>query len=117
FRLAPFFDPEAPARDIRVGLPVDVSIAGLRKFKKSVAFMMSKELRNKLNAANPDVLKGDAPGPDGTFDIGHICSFSIPIITICAFILLMIIVILLNLVFWWIPLLKICFPLKLSAKS
>lgn len=117
FLLAPFFDPEAPARDIRVGLPVDVSIAGLRKFKKSVAFMMSKELRNKLNAANPDILKGDAPGPDGSFDIGHICSFSIPIITICAFILLMIIVILLNLVFWWIPLLKICFPLKLSAKS
>jgi hypothetical protein len=117
FQLAPFFDPEAPARNIRVGLPVDVSIAGLRKFKKSVAFMMSKELRNKLDAANPDILKGDAPGPDGTFDIGHICSFSIPIITICAFILLMIIVILLNLVFWWIPLLKICFPLKLSAKS
>ncbi|HST50373.1 MAG TPA: hypothetical protein VLJ61_00080 [Pyrinomonadaceae bacterium] len=120
FELAPFFDPDAPARDIRVGLPVDVSIAGLRKFKKNVAFMMSKELRNKLGAVSgkeKDILDGKSPGPEDSFSLGHICSFSIPIITICAFILLLIIVILLNLVFWWIPLLKICFPLKLSAKS
>ncbi|MDT5294325.1 MAG: hypothetical protein QOJ76_1205, partial [Acidobacteriota bacterium] len=34
-----------------------------------------------------------------------------------AFILLMIIVILLNIVFFWIPLLKICFPLSLSVKK
>lgn len=119
FQLAPFFDPDAPARDIRVGLPVDVSVAGLRKFKKNVAFMMSKELRNKLQSISgkeKDILDGKSPGPEGTFDIGHICSFSLPIITLCAFILLMIIVILLNIVFWWLPLLKICFPLKLKAK-
>jgi len=116
FQLAPFFDPDAPARPIRIGLPVDVSIGGLRKFKKNVAFMMSKELRNKLASVKPEMLKGDGPDAEGTLDIGHICSFSIPIITLCAFILLMIIVIVLNLVFWWIPFLKICFPLKLSAK-
>jgi len=117
FELAPFFDPDAPGRPIRIGLPVDVSIAGLRKFPKNVAFMMSKELRNKMQAINKDMLKGDPPGGDGSFDIGHICSFSIPIITLIAFILLMIIAILLNIVFWWLPLLKICFPLKLSAKT
>jgi hypothetical protein len=117
FELAPFFDPDAPGRPIRIGLPVDVSIGGLRKFPKNVAFMMSKELRNKMNGIGKDMLKGDPPGSDGSFDIGHICSFSIPIITLIAFILLMIIAILLNIVFWWLPLLKICFPLKLSAKS
>ncbi|HEX6625019.1 MAG TPA: hypothetical protein VF064_15015, partial [Pyrinomonadaceae bacterium] len=114
-----FFDPEAPARDIRVGLPVDVSIAGLRKFKKNVAFMMSKELRSKLESLSGQekaVLDNEASVSDPGLNIGHICSFSLPIITLCAFILLMIIVILLNLVFWWIPLLRICFPLKLSAK-
>ncbi len=117
FELAPFFDPDAPARPIRIGLPVDVSIGGLRKFKKNVAFMMSKELRNKLESVGPGMLNGDAPGGEGVFDLGHICSFSIPIITLCAFILLMIIVILLNIVFWWIPFLKICFPLNLKAKA
>jgi hypothetical protein len=119
FELAPFFDPEAPARDIRVALPVDVSVAGLRKFKKNVAFMMSKELRAKLDSIagqESDVLKGQATATGPSLNIGLICSFSIPIITICAFILLMIIVSLLHIVFWWIPLLRICFPLRLSAR-
>jgi hypothetical protein len=117
FELAPFFDPDAPGRPIRIALPVDVSIAGLRKFPRNVAFMMSTELRNKVSGLNKDMLKGSSPGPDGTFTIGHICSFSIPIIALIAFILLMIIAILLNIIFWWLPLLKICFPLKLSAKT
>jgi hypothetical protein len=119
FELAPFFDPEAPGRNIRVGLPVDVSIAGLRKFKKNVGFIMSKELNKKLEGIRgkeKDVLDDDADVKDGGIDIGFICSFSLPIITLCAFILLMIIVILLNIVFWWIPLLKICFPIPLKAK-
>jgi len=116
FELAPFFDPEAPGRPIRIALPVDVSIGGLRKFPRNVAFMMSSELRNKVNSINKGMLKGDPPGADGTFNLGHICSFSIPIITLIAFILLMIIAILLNIIFWWLPLLKICFPLNLKAK-
>jgi hypothetical protein len=117
FELAPFFDPEAPGRPIRIALPVDVSIGGLRKFPKNVAFMMSLELRKKLSTINKGMLKGDPPGSEGSFDLGHICSFSIPIITLIAFILLMIIAILLNIIFWWLPLLKICFPLNLKAKA
>ena len=39
-----------------------------------------------------------------------LCSFSIPIITICALIVLMIFVALLNIIFWWMPFLKICLP-------
>jgi hypothetical protein len=38
------------------------------------------------------------------------CTFSIPIITLCAFILLLVLVIVLNIVFWWIPFFKICLP-------
>ena len=48
FQLAPFFDPEAPARPVRIPLPADVSIAGLRKLKKNVAFMMSDAMRKKV---------------------------------------------------------------------
>ncbi|HXH38219.1 MAG TPA: hypothetical protein VNN08_06300, partial [Thermoanaerobaculia bacterium] len=32
FQLAPFFDPDAPSRPIRIGMPVDTTPAGLRKF-------------------------------------------------------------------------------------
>jgi hypothetical protein len=39
-----------------------------------------------------------------------ICSLSIPIITICALILLIIIVTLLDLIFHWIPWFIMCFP-------
>lgn len=120
FELAPFFDPEAPGRNIRVGLPVDVSIAGLRKFRKNVGFIMSKELNEKveeLKGKEKATLDNDVSTSNAGVDIGWICSFSLPIITICAFILLMIIVIVLNLVFWWIPFLKICFPIPLIAKK
>ncbi len=120
FELAPFFDPEAPGRNIRVGLPVDISIAGLRKFKKNVGFIMSKELNEKvesLKGQEKATLDNEAGASSTNIDIGWICSFSLPIITLCAFILLMIIVIVLNLVFWWIPLLKICFPIPLIAKK
>jgi hypothetical protein len=43
--------------------------------------------------------------------LGMICSLSIPIITICALILLMIIVTLLDAIFFWMPYFIICFPL------
>lgn len=39
------------------------------------------------------------------------CSVSIPIITICALLLLMIIVNLLNIIFKWIPWFIMCFPI------
>jgi hypothetical protein len=40
-----------------------------------------------------------------------ICSLSIPIITLCAFIVLMIFLSLLNIVFWWMAFFKICLPI------
>ena len=40
FQLAGFFDPDAPARPIRIALPIDTSPAGLRKFDNNTAFMI-----------------------------------------------------------------------------
>jgi hypothetical protein len=51
-----------------------------------------------------------------SFDLGLLCSFSIPIITICALIVLMIFISLLNIVFWWAPLLRICLPITLPGR-
>ncbi len=118
FALAPFFDFDAPARPIRISMPVDTSLAGLRKFPKNVSFLMSDKLRQQIEAISDakKALQGDI-SLGGGFDLGEICSFSIPIITICAMLVLMIFIILLNIVFWWLPLLRICLPLKLKAKG
>jgi hypothetical protein len=131
FQMAGFFDPDAPARPIRIALPLDTSPAGLRKFDKNTAFMISDVLcgqiqrlksltfgdlvlsvlpwpfHKDLSAAAPDA---GACKSGGGMEIGMICSLSLPIITICALLLLIIIVFLLDIVFKWIPYFFICFP-------
>ena len=50
--------------------------------------------------------------------VGMVCSFSIPIITIVALILLIIFVKLLDIIFFWMPFFQICLPLpNFSAKE
>jgi hypothetical protein len=130
FQLAGFFDPDAPARPIRIGLPIDVSPAGLRKFDKNTAFMVSDMLCGHVQkfkgltlgdlvlSVLPFPFHKDLPGSlptpctaTGGGSLGMMCSVSIPIITICALILLMIIVSLLDIIFRWMPYFMICFPL------
>ena len=129
FQLAGFFDPDAPARPIRIGLPLDISPAGLRKFDKNTAFVMSDmlcgqlkrfkgvTLGNLVRSVLPFPLHKDLSlsGGDacraGTTPIGTLCSLSIPIITICALILLIIIVTLLDIIFRWLPFFIVCFPI------
>jgi len=43
--------------------------------------------------------------------LGMICSLSIPIITLCALILLLVMVALLDMIFAWLPFFAICFPI------
>ncbi|MEO6587741.1 MAG: hypothetical protein ABIP06_00305 [Pyrinomonadaceae bacterium] len=136
FQIAGFFDPDAPARPIRIALPIDTSPAGLRKFDKNTAFMMSDLLCGQVNRMKgitfadlvfsilpfPFHKSLDAPDAGGCEDkglsVGMMCSLSIPIITICALILLMIIVALLDFIFKWLPFLIFCFPLPgLKAKD
>lgn len=134
FQLAAFFDPDAPARPIRIGLPVDTTPAGLRKFDKNAAFVMSDTLCGQVTRVRSltlgdlvlsvlpfpfhkglDMSPGDsAPCAGG----GMVCSFSIPIITICALLMLIVIVTLLDIIFFWMPFFQVCLPLpKFSAKG
>jgi hypothetical protein len=118
FQLASFFDPDAPARAIQVALPIDTTPAALRKYDKGVGFLVSDELAKQMNRVQglKGLMAGEVGGPG--LGIGMICSLSIPIITICAFIVLMIFLYLLNIIFWWIPFFKICFPVPtLKAKG
>lgn len=128
FQMAGFFDPDAPARPIRIGLPIDPTPAGLRKFDRNTAFVMSDLLCRQVQRVKGlglgDLIRSvlpfplhkdlDVPEPKachgGNLDIGMVCSLSIPIITICALLLLIIMVTLLDLIFRWLPYFFVCFP-------
>ncbi|OGW38454.1 MAG: hypothetical protein A2X58_00380 [Nitrospirae bacterium GWC2_56_14] len=129
FQMAPFFDPDAPARPVRITLPMDISPAGLRKFKKSATLMMSNMLCGKVGEIRkltfgdlvlsvlPWPFHKDLPEPGKTGPCkegdsnGMYCSLSIPIVTLAALILLIIIVALFDMFFRWIPFLFTCFPI------
>ena len=130
FQMAPFFDPDAPARPVRIPMPLDISPAGLRKYQKNTAFVISDMLCGKIKKIRkitlgdlvlsvlPWPFHKDLPNPgdtgpckSGGMDIGMICSLSIPIVTLCALILLMIMVALFDLFFRWIPFLFLCLPI------
>jgi hypothetical protein len=133
FQLAGFFDPDAPARPIRIALPIDTTPAGLRKFDKNTAFMISDALCGQIQRMKGitfgDLVLSVLPWPfhkdlsskvaqmgpckdkSKTVELGMICTLSIPIITICALILLMVIVALFDFIFKWIPYFIMCFPL------
>jgi hypothetical protein len=99
----------------RIALP-DFDLKNLPKLKPNVAFEVPQRLAKFLNQDFSNVLK-EKPGDGGETGIAWICSFSIPIITICAFILLSIILALLNLLFFWLPLVKICLPFPKVKQS
>jgi uncharacterized protein YlzI (FlbEa/FlbD family) len=136
FQMASYFDPDAPARPIRIPMPVDTTPAGLRKFTKNTMFAISDSLACQIELARkltfgdlvlsvlPWPFHKDLPEPrEGNcktqgVDIGKLCTLSIPIITICALILLIIIVLLLDQIFKWVPYLIYCLPLPgLKAKK
>jgi hypothetical protein len=139
FQMAGFFDPDAPARPIRIGLPIDTTPGGLRKFDKNTAFVISDTLCGQLGRLRgltlgdlvlsvlpwpfhkdlPSLDSAGAPCKTGDgLSLGMICSLSIPIVTLCALILLIIMVSLFDFLFKWLPYFVVCFPLPgLKAKK
>jgi hypothetical protein len=103
FRILPWWESDGPAA--RITLP---DIASLKKVKPNVAFEMPPELANLLQGDMKKLKDGE--GSTAGLDLGWICSFSIPIITICAFIVLNIFLSLFNLIFGWLAFIKICIP-------
>jgi hypothetical protein len=111
FTFARFVDPDAPARHIHIELP-SIKPRDLRKFKHGVGMEMSPELCGLMNSLTSPlgILSGGGISLQGPCGLGSICSFSIQILFIIAFILMFIFLILLNIVFWWIAFFRICFP-------
>lgn len=107
FRFAAFFDPDAPARPVQIVLPIDTSPRGLRQFPRNVSVLISSQLRRQMTQINDEFDKT----PGQSFSLGKLCMLSIPIITICALILLMIMVTILNIIFFWLPFFQVCLPM------
>lgn len=108
FVIAPWFEGSG-APPVRIDLP-DITAPGLlASLKPNVSFTVPPALQNLLGGNPKDLMEGKKP-PDGGITIGWICSFSMPIITLCAFIVLSIFLSLFDLIFKWMAFIKICIP-------
>ena len=106
FVIAPWW--ESAGDPVKIALP-DLSDRNLLKsLKPNVAFTVPPALQGLLVGNPKDLMEGKGGG--ASFGIGWICSFSIPVITFCAFIVLNIFLSLFDLIFSWMLYIKICIP-------
>ncbi|TVQ32925.1 MAG: hypothetical protein EA356_12840 [Geminicoccaceae bacterium] len=107
FGIVPWFEPgEAPPTTVELPAPTPEF---LQKLKPNIAFKVPPEIQAFMTDLKLDgLMEGKRPGKRLGF--GMICGFSIPIITICAFIVLQIFLVLFHLLFWWLPFIRICIP-------
>ena len=108
FEIAPWFEP-GPVAPAHVALPDPFDREFLKKARPGVAFSVPASLARFLNQNAKDMVAGNAQNVGGPA-IDWICGFNIPIITICAFIVLSIFLSLFDLIFRWLLLVKICIP-------
>ncbi len=110
FRVAAPFDPEA-SRPSMIQMPSLDDVK--RGIATGVSFLTPASMAKKLKQLRPgkgldkeivDDDRSTAP------DMEMICSFSLPVISLCAMILLMIVISILNFFFRWIPWVFYCLP-------
>jgi hypothetical protein len=117
FTLAKFFEPDAPARLVKLEAP-SMKPQDLRKYARGVGIEMSPDLHKLASClAGGDIdgiidsISGDC---EGGLNIQMICSFSIQIIFMVAFIVMFIFLIMLNFIFGWLAYLRICLPIPVK---
>jgi hypothetical protein len=104
FRILPWWDGDGPG--VKIKLP---SMSQLKRISPNVSFEIPPKIGKVLSGDLSKVI--DKEEPSGGLELGWICSFSLPIITLCAFIVLHIFLGLLNIVFQWMLWFKICIPI------
>lgn len=105
FVIAPWY--EGAGTPAQITLP-DVDRNLLKSLKPNVAFVLPPKLQNILGGSPKDMMEGKLD--DSGLTLGWICSFSLPIITLCAFICLNVFLSLFDLFFRWMMFIKICIP-------
>ena len=109
FEIVPWYETSDMVPPTQIELP-DVNMDTLSKLKPNVAFKVPESIQKFMDKINLKKLMDGEEIKGSDLGFGMICGFSIPLITICAFIVLQIFLGLLNLVFWWLPFIKICIP-------
>lgn len=109
FRVCAWWDGDGPGT--KISLP---DFSQLKKVKPNVAFEMPPALANLLKGPAKDLMEGK--GKTSGLELGWLCSFSIPIITLCAFICLNIFLSLFDLFLRWMMFIKICIPIPKKSR-
>jgi hypothetical protein len=107
FSIAAWYE-GAGAPPVQIRLPDASDRNLLKQLKPNVAFIVPPSMQNLLSGKTKDLL--DGKGSVGSAGLSWICGFNIPVITICAFIVLNIFLTLLHLVFGWLFFIKVCIP-------
>ncbi len=119
FRLASVMDMKAPARDHQFAMPDAGGPEDFRDTSKGVSVRISQKLNEQIqrvkNVTMTDL--GEEEVPDQQDAVAMVCRLSLPIITICALILLLVMVNVLNFIFYWLPYFMICFPVPSGGDS
>jgi hypothetical protein len=88
----------------------------LQNAKPNCSFQVPGSLMGAMQGTTLSGLtNGSGGGPP--LKLGWICGFNIPLITICAFFVLNIFLTLLNIVFFWLPIIKICIPIPAPSST
>lgn len=88
----------------------------LKNAKPNCSFLVPKGLMGAMQGTSMSGLMGGSGGGPA-LKLDWICGFNIPLITICAFFVLNIFLMLLNIVFFWLPFIKICIPFPTPSPS
>ena len=113
FVIAPWY--ESNGDPVQIALPDLSDRKLLKSLKPNVSFVLPPQLQNILGGSPKDMMSGKLK--DNQLALGWICSFSIPVITLCAFIVLNIFLSLFDLFFRWMLFIKICIPFpKIGGK-
>jgi hypothetical protein len=100
---------------VKIQLPL-IDKNFLKNMKPNVAFAMPEDLFNQLQRDAKGAVKGDSTNAGGiNLGLMWLCSFNIPVITICAFIVLNIFLSLFDLFFSWLLFIKICIPIPFPS--
>ncbi len=114
FKIVPWFESSGQP-PVQVELPAidPLKPQSFKNLRPNVSFKVPPELKQFMERLDMNNLL-EGKHNKGSIDFGMICGFNIPIITICAFLLLNIILSLLNIIFWWLPFVRICIPFPKS---
>jgi hypothetical protein len=109
FKIIPWYE-SGPMPPVQVRLP-PIGRDFLKGVKPNVSFVVPSDLSNLLQGNDPKKMSdGEGQQSSGGLQLDWICGFNIPIITICAFIVLNIFLSLFDIIFQWMFYIKICIP-------